>query len=464
MDIQSAKHIHFTGIKGVGMTSIALCAQDLGATISGSDVKEEFVTDSVLKNRKIPFKSNFSTQNIPTQTDLLIYTGAHQGENNVEVKHAKSQNISVISHAEAVGQLMKGKIGISVCGVGGKTTTSSMIATILEELNQNPSYSIGVAAINNLNSPGKYDRTSKHLIAEADEYIVSPGSDNTPRFLLQKPQIIVCTNIAHDHPDVYPTQNDIIKAYVDFFNTLSPTDVLIANVDSLPLAKIVKSWKKSKLVTFGSASSVQWQVVSVIIKNQTTTAQIKTPQGNKTLTLKIPGQFNIMNAVAAIIAAHNLGLSLDKSIFALSKFTGTKRRFERVGEKDNILYYDDYAHHPSEIRATIKAAKLWFPNKTIKVAFQPHTFSRTKKLFTKFTQSFSQADEIWFTDIYASAREKPDPNVSSQKLEANTPRSQYVGDLKSLVKYARQHLKQGDVFLTLGAGDIYKIHQQLLNA
>jgi UDP-N-acetylmuramate--alanine ligase len=451
--LKTAKHIHFTGIKGVGMTSVALCTQDLGATITGSDTAEEFVTAEILNQRHLAISSGFSPKNIPHDTDLLVYTGAHHGAHNVQVKFAQKKQIPVLSHAAAVGQLMEGKLGISVCGVGGKTTTSSMIAFVLDRLNQHPSYAIGVGYINNLGAPGKYSLNSRHFVAEADEYVVSPGSDNTPRFVLQDPKIIVCTNISHDHPDVYPTLSSIKGAYLKFFAKLSSTGTLIINLDNQPLAKIAASWHQSKLITFGSQKSANWQIQSIKVVNQTTIAQVKTPQKNIIIKLVVPGRFNLENAVAAAIATTQLGLPLDSVIATLNQYTGTRRRFEKIGIKNNIYYYDDYAHHPTEISATINAASLRFPH---------HTFSRTKALFDQFANSLALADQVWLTDIYASARETADNSVSSQKLASRIKQSTYVGSLTDLVKYARQHLQPNDVLITLGAGDIYKIHRPLI--
>ena len=205
MNIKNAKHVHFTGIKGVGMTSLALCCQDLGIKITGSDVEEEFVTDETLKNRGLPWKIGFKKENLNPKPDLLVFTGAHGGLNNPEVLVAKELGIPVISHAEALGQLAEGKKTIAVCGVGGKTTTCAMIATILEYAGLNPSYAIGVGNIPSTGTPGKYSKEGGYFICEADEYAISPGVDNRPKFSLLSPEYLVITNIKHDHPDIYKT-------------------------------------------------------------------------------------------------------------------------------------------------------------------------------------------------------------------------------------------------------------------
>lgn len=203
-NIHQANRVHFVGIKGVGMTALALCLQDLNKIITGSDVADNFVTQEILHQRGLDDIGPLTVESIPQGTDLVIYTGAHGGQNNPQVKTAQTMGIRVISHAEAVGELMVGKIGVSVCGVGGKTSTSAMLANILEYANLKPSFIIGVGKVLNLQTPGRMAE-GKHFVAEADEYAISPGANNLPRFSYQHPQHIICTNIAHDHPDVYPS-------------------------------------------------------------------------------------------------------------------------------------------------------------------------------------------------------------------------------------------------------------------
>ena len=464
-DILTAKNIHFTGIKGVGMTAVALCAQDRGAIVSGSDLKESFDTDNVLKSREIKVKIGFGVENIDPDADLLIYTGAHGGVNNPQVVFAQQKGISTISHAQAVGQLMARKIGFSVCGVGGKTTISAIISTILFHTDKNPSYLVGVARIGGLEYPGKYNLESKCFVAEADEYATSPGTDNTPRFMFQSPKAIICTNILHDHPDVYKDINQVKEAYFKFFQKLPQDGFLIINGDCQNSLDTSKDINVEKILVGINENNTYRITNTKIIDGQ---QHITVLADNKTfnLVINVPGLYNAKNAVMAYVALLRYGLGAEVIKQGLLEFKGTNRRFERITEQNNILYYDDYAHHPEEIKATLKAAKKWLSDKKIIAVFQPHTYSRTKMFLNEFTNSFEEADQVIVTDIFPSAREKPDPSISSQILADMIsrihPQANYVSK-DDLVKYLKENQKSGDVIFTLGAGDVYKIHQQLIN-
>lgn len=460
--ITSASHIHCMGIKGVGMTAAALCFQDLGIKVTGSDVEEDYVTADILKLRNIPISSGFEPANIPDETDILVYTGAHQGVNNPQVEAAKKQGITVMSHAEAVGQLMQGKVGISICGVGGKTSTAAMLANVFDYAGQDPSFLIGVGKVLNLQVPGRVGE-GKHFIAEADEYIVSPGSDPTPRFMFQNPEIIICTNVAHDHPDAYATIEDTKKAFKDFFDKLPSTGTIIANGNSDVLKNIDLSG--NNVIWYGHTKAENdWWVKESFIGQGKQLVTLANADSEFNLTLSVPGEFNAMNALAAYIAATRYQIDHQTIVQALQLFRGSKRRFEKIGEKQGVLYYDDYAHHPSQVFATLQAAKQWLPLNRIIALFQPHTYSRTKVLLDQFAKSFSHADQVIITDIYASAREQTDSSVSGQILADQVKQHHQHVDFvpyDQLTDHLQSQLKPQDALFTLGAGNIYQIHQQL---
>ncbi len=455
-----AEKIHFVGIKGVGMTALALCAQDKGSQVSGSDVDQSFVTDEVLHQRKLENITALDPSNLPADTELVIYTGANGGVNNPQVEEAKKRGIRAISHAEAVGEAMEGKIGISICGVGGKTSTAAMLANILEYANLNPSFIIGVGKVLNLQTPGRM-ATGKHIVVEADEYAVSPGSNNAPRFSFQHPRIIVCTNIAYDHPDVYKSVQDTREAFSHFFETLPDDGILIGNGDS-PLFRDITA--RAKTIYFGRNEKNDWYIKDSFVGQGKQLLTVGHGKESFNLMLSVPGLFNAGNALAAYITARELGVEHQTVIEGLQLFRGSKRRFEKVGERDEVLYFDDYAHHPSEIAATLTAAREWLPLYRIIAVFQPHTFSRTKALFDQFVTSFNHADEVIITDIYGS-READDPTISGYKLAEETkkhhPNVKYIPK-EDLITYLKASLKSYDALFTLGAGDIYKIHEALL--
>ena len=400
------------------MTALALCAQDLGAIVTGSDVDEPFVTDEILAQRKIHPTIGFSVNRLSSDMDLLIYTAAHQGSLNPQVVAAKQKGITAISHAQALGELMQDKVGISVCGVGGKTTTAAMLSHIIDRLGAHPSFCIGVGNIPSLHAPGRFDPQGRHFVAEADEYTVDPTQEFAPRFSYQHPKIIICTNIEFDHPDVYRNLEHTKTVFLEFFNHLPPDGLLIINADSTINQSILPHLK---------------------VKYQTYT-----------------GDLNLGNQAAAVAAAVALGFDHDQASAALSDFTGTKRRFEFTGQVGDLWFYDDYAHHPREIKATLKAAKEKFPHHQLIAIFQPHTYSRTKALLDEFSRSFTSADQVIFLPIYASAREKPDPTVSSATLAQLTPQSITVADRVQLVQYLRRQIHGSAIIITLGAGDIYQ--------
>lgn len=483
MDIFTANTIHLTGIKGVAMTSLAQCLIDMGKTITGSDVHEDFVTKRILKKLDIQIfqiqlqenstpdfvesihNSQLTTNN--QQPNLLIYTSAHGGPYNPEVKWAKELGVTTLSHAEALGQLFNRKKGIAVCGVGGKSTTSAMITWILEKLGKNPSFSVGVGEIIGMERTGKWAKESECFVAEADEYVTDPsapdrGEEITPRFSYMKPQLVICTNLTHDHPDVYENFDQTKKVFRQFFESVKNNGTLIVNGDNQDLVKIaeeVAHKKQLKVITVGNENSSDFTV--------------KDHEGNFTfnhdysVSLQIPGIFNVMNAVMAIAACQTIGIPVEQSMDALKSFQSTQRRFEYKGEKNGVLYYDDYAHHPSEVKGIIEALDDKFPNQRKVIVFQPHTFSRTKQLFTEFVHSFSQAKEVVFIDIFSSAREEFDPSISSDDL-VNAVKKEFpevkiknVHTVDNLAEFCKTELHSGDICLTIGAGDIYKVHEMV---
>ncbi len=466
MILKSIKNIHFTGIKGVGLTALALCTQDLGLTVSGSDMGDEFVTDEILKKRSINWQVGFSPSHVPPATSLLIYTAAHNGPNNPEVIAAKQQNLPTLSYGEALGLFMSDKIGISLCGVGGKSTTSAMIATILEHANLNPSYAVGVGNIPCLGTPGKYHRHGKYFIAEADEYVAAPGFDNTPKFLYQTPQIIGVTTIRYDHPDVYPDFAATTLAYAKFFRKLPQDGLLVAFADDKDTMDIVNKSSR-KVVTYGTHPQADVRLQSYHTTAGKSLSSFSYHGINHELVLHVPGKFNAINALCAFTIATELGVDPRTATEGLKTFTGTMRRFEVIGTtKTGVTVVDDYAHHPDEIQATLLAAKEWYPQKRIIAIFQPHTFSRTKALFDGFAQSFIASDEAIILPIYASARESFDPTVSSQDLvNAAQKHGQvsYQENTANLLQYLKSTVSSGTVIITLGAGDIFLLGRKILN-
>lgn len=465
VNLSKIKKIHFTGIKGVGMTALALCAQDLRMKISGSDLEEKFVTDEILKERKIFYQTGFTPKHVPLDTQLLIYTAAHGGEANPEVNFAKEKGMPVLSHAQALGLFMKDKVGISTCGVGGKTSTAAILATVLTKAGQKPSFAIGVGKIKPLGFPGRFDKNSLYFIAEADEYFTSP-TDKTPRFLYQNPKIIILTNLEYDHPDVYANLKATRKAFAKFINKLPKDGLLVVNADNKNTAKLIKSIDVP-IQTFGFSSQADWQIISYKKFGLTSTFSLRNQKMIiKNLKINVPGDFNLLNAAACFVTCKFLGLKEKQIKAGLKNFLGTKRRFEKITEINHIALYDDYAHHPIEIKSTLEAAKAIYPKNRLVAIFQPHTYSRTKYLLKEFSRSFSDADVVVITKIYASAREKDDLGVSGQTLAQaiakNNKEVNFLPDCQSVCNFLQQNCQKGDVIFTLGAGDIFLWHRDII--
>ena len=353
-----ARHVHLVGIKGVAMTALAQMLVDLGKTVTGSDVEEAFVTEEILQRLGILVHVGFSPEHLHASTDYVVFSGAHNGSKNVEVLAAKQKNMPVVSHAEALGQMMQGKTGISVCGVGGKSTVTAMVAWILEFAAKKPSYAIGVGQAFNLGRTGKYVRESELMVVEADEYATDPLIDQTPRFMFQTPTVIVCTNLEYDHPDVYASIEDVILAYLKFFQKLPENGTLVINGENAELKNLVKRLHdKITIVDISNDMSTPWHYSGYSAEKGKIQLQFSTRGKEYTLNLIVPGKFNAFNALYATAAALAVGVPIETSLQALMQFTGTMRRFEDKGIKNGVQYYEDYANHPIEIKALLTALR-----------------------------------------------------------------------------------------------------------
>lgn len=469
--MKKTKSIHFVGIKGVGMTPLAIIAKEAGFKVTGSDISEEFVTDKALKKAGINPFVGFSPENIKDM-DLVITTGAHGGFDNKEVKMAKEKGIKVLTQGEAVGVFMDGKIfrrsfeGIAIAGCHGKTTTTALTAVIFKESGLDPSFVIGTGDVACLGVPGHYGK-GKYFVAEADEYTTEPVFDKTPKFLWQHPQIAIFTNIELDHPDLYKSVDNMREAFLNFANQLPQDGILIANGDDNQLKKLIQNYH-GKVITFGFSKNNDYVLRQVSESfGQTFFWVDACGVSLGEFAIRVSGEFNALNALGAIIAALECGVSLQSIKKSLKIFTGTKRRFEYIGKLScGALLFDDYAHHPTEIRKTLKAFRQNFPKYKIVCIFQPHTYSRTKILFDQFVYSFADADIVIISNIYPSLREEPDPTISSKSLVEGVSRfhkgALFLPKLSDVVEYIEQ--KQPDsktIVITMGAGDIYKISQKL---
>lgn len=474
--IDEYSSFYLVGIKGVAMTALAQCLVDAGKKVAGCDVAEAFVTQPLLDRLRVSIDKGF-THPLPTDVECVIYTAAHQGQYNPLVQAARNQHIPCLSHAEALADLFNEKQGIAVCGVGGKSTTSAMIAWILSYW-QNPaqadpevSFAVGVGNIPGLNKTGQWSATGPYFVAEADEYVIDPsapsrGEPITPRFSFMKPTLTVCTNLSFDHPDVYKNFDHTLETFGTFFRQIKPGGTLVTAVTNQPYIEKMQTQHQvtARVVYYGDDDTAEVKLTTYASEAGLTTATVVHQQQEYTLQLNVPGKFNVLNAVAALTVAQKVGIPLTQACAALATFHSTQRRSEFMGEKKGVKYYDDYAHHPNEVQNIIHAFKEWFPHQKLVVAFQSHTFSRTKALFTEFVSAFAEADQVVMIDIFPSAREAFDSSITSDMLcQAITTRyphmsAQNLKTLPALAEWCVTHLQPGDICLTVGAGDIYHLH------
>lgn len=456
--LDQAKNIFIVGIKGVAMANIALILQKMGRNVAGSDVSEEFITDKLLKKNNISWQISFKPTKLPKKTDLVIYSAAHQGRNNPQILEAKKRGIQIISQAEFLGKLTKEfKTTIAVCGSHGKTTTSSLLSYALIKLGVNPNYMVGSSSFNDY--PGGNFKSKDYFVLEADEYGVNPPQDKTPKFHFLNPEYILCTNIDFDHPDVYLDLNEVKQSFFKFFNGKK----LILCADDTNILQYINKLKRNRFVTFGYSEKADLKIINPQITEQKSTFEIVGTihelSLHETFTISLFGEKNISNAAGVVLLLLQLGFPVEKIKKAIKGFTGAKRRFEKVYSYHDTFLFDDYAHHPREIEATIQAARNRFPQRRIVIIFQPHTYSRTQALLKDFATSLSMADKSFVLPIFPSARENvKDFNVASSDIaKLNPNKITNVASKEDLILHLRSNILHSDIIFTLGAGDVYKL-------
>ena len=452
------KRIHFIGIGGSGISAIARFIQEIGYKVSGSDSTETpFIQD--LRSAGVTIHIGHDPENIAS-ADVVVRSSAIP-DDNPEVIAAAAAGIPVLKRADFLGELMSNKTGIAVAGTHGKTTTTAMLAWTLSELGQDPSFIVG-GLVNNLGVNAHAGR-GRCFIIEADEY--------DRMFLGLKPVIGVVTNIEHDHPDCYPNPADFYAAFSDFAHLLPTNGTLLACTEDVGATRLLEETRQMgiKTIAYGFNKKLpcvddQFAMAQELKPNDaggfTFTTIIN--QQSTTVILSVPGQHNVLNALAALTVVDLLGLSQAEAAKALGKFTGAGRRFEVRGEINEITIIDDYAHHPTEIRTTIEAARARYGTRRIWVTWQPHTYSRTRTLFNQFTHSFVDADEVIVTEIYRAREPQQDYSAEQIAKAICHPSTYFIPTLPEVSDYLITHLRPGDVLLVLSAGDAEQVSAQVL--
>ena len=448
------KHIHLVGIGGIGMSGIAELLLNLDYFISGSDLRKTEVTEHLSDLGGKIFLGH-RPQNI-NGADVVVFSSAVKGD-NPEIVEARERSIPVIPRAEMLAELMRLKYGIAVAGSHGKTTTTSMIASILTEGGFDPTVVIG-GRLNIWGGSNARLGRSDFLVAEADE---SDGS-----FLALSPSIAVISNIDHEHIDFYRSMNNLRKTFIDFINKIPFYGRAILCVDDKEVQGLIPKLTKSYL-TYGlnPQSDIRASGISKEGLNTTFDVIFKSRLAGN-VTISIPGEHNILNALAAVGVGLELDIDFKYIMEGLKNPGGLKRRFEIKDERGGILFLDDYGHHPTEIIATISAAKECWPDRRLVVVFQPHRFTRTRDLYDKFVISFNQADFLIITPLYG-AGEEPIPGIDSrilyQGIRNHGHRAvTYCDSTEDTISELLDQIRPGDIVLTLGAGDIHLVGTDLL--
>ncbi len=445
-DIKTGASVHMIGIGGISMSALAEILSYFGYKVSGSDAHASAMTEKLQKNN-IDVKIGQCAENIPQNAALICYTAAIS-DKNPELVAARKLGIPVIERAELLGAIMeKYKYPIAVAGTHGKTTTTSMLSLALLNANTDPTILVG----------GNLPEIGGNYRIGGDEYLPFEACEYVESFLHFHPYVSIITNVDEDHLDYFKDIEHIITSFGKFASLTHPLGCIIVCSDDKNAPKVVQNTQK-KVIYYG-------------VKNQNahyTARNIKISEDGlptfdiyhlsdklTTVSLSVAGDHNILNAVAVIAAIDFLGIDIAAATKGLEAFKGTERRFEHIGKVGDIDVVDDYAHHPTEIRATLETAKK-MQYKNVWTVFQPHTYTRTKALLDDFAEALKISDKVIIADVYP-AREEYDGTIHSCDLALKIPNGVYINDFGAIERYLRKYAKDGDLIITMGAGDVWKI-------
>jgi UDP-N-acetylmuramate--alanine ligase len=448
----TSQHAHFIGIGGIGMSGIAEILLSLGMKVSGSDLRRGPVTDRLAQLGATVYEGHDSAH---VAGATVVVTSSAVGAANPEVLEAHARKIPVIQRAEMLAELMRLKYGIAIAGMHGKTTTTSMVASVLAAGGLDPTVVVG-GRVDALGSNARLG-TTQFLVAEADE------SDRS--FLKLSPILAVVTNLDREHMDCYKDMSDVERAFLAFMDRVPFYGAVTACLDNPQLAAILPRARR-RVFTYGESAGADYRLEFLEAEPgrfaRFTVTTAKGPLGP--FELHVPGRHNVLNATAAVAIAHQLQIASEKIAEGLKRFRGVDRRFQKRGEARGIAVVDDYGHHPTEIRATLAAARECGYGR-IHVVFQPHRYSRTSDLLDEFGGAFLDADSVIVLPIYA-ASEEPIPGVTAERLAARIegPEVRFAADFAGAVAAVVDEAREGDLILTLGAGSVSQLAPQLLTA
>jgi len=446
-------HIHFVGIGGIGMSGIAELLLNLGYKVSGSDVKKSDITDRLESLGGTIFKEHAAEH--MEGADVVVVSSAIDPD-NPEVQAAGQSSIPVIPRAEMLAELMRLKYSIAIAGAHGKTSTTSIVASVLAEGGLDPTVVIG----------GKLKSIGSNAVLGQGDFIVAEADESDGSFLKFSPTIAVVTNIDKEHLDFYEDLDAIKTVFSNFLDRIPFYGLAVLCLDNEPIQDLIPQLKK-RYTTYGMSAQADFHIRDVSFANQKSGFNIY-HHGQKLghITLNLPGIHNVYNATASIAVGVELNIAFDQIKSALETVEGVQRRLEIKGETNDVIVIDDYGHHPTEIKITLKTIEENWPDRRKVVVFQPHRYSRTQALFDEFSRAFYQSDVLLVMPIYA-ASEKKIEGVSSQNLceeiKAHGHKDViYVDGFKAAFSHLKQTLQPHDLLLTLGAGDVWKVGEKFL--
>jgi UDP-N-acetylmuramate--alanine ligase len=450
---QKKYHIHFVGIGGIGMSGIAELLLNLEYKVSGSDLKRTDITDRLGRLGGTIFEGHAAGQ--ITGADVVVVSSAID-DTNPEVHAALQHSVPVIPRAEMLAELMRLKYSIAIAGAHGKTSTTSLVASVLDAGQLDPTVVIG----------GKLKSIGSNAVLGQGDYIVAEADESDGSFLKYSPAIAVVTNIDREHLDFYKDLEEIKQVFLNFIDRIPFYGLAVLCLDNEAVQDLIPQMRK-RFVTYGISSQADLQAVDVTCRGLT--SKFTVVHSGRTLgkiTLNLPGEHNVYNSLASIAVGLELGISFRKIKGALEKAEGVQRRMEIKGRANGGLVLDDYGHHPTEIKTTLTALTHGWPGKRKVIVFQPHRYTRTQALFDDFARSFYQADILFVLPIYA-ASEQPIEGVTSDKLcksiQAHGHKEVYfVEDMDAVVDQLAGMITDRDVVLTLGAGNVYQVGEALL--
>lgn len=446
----TSQHAHFIGIGGIGMSGIAEILLNQKMKVSGSDLKHSPVTERLAQLGAIVYEGHEAGH---VEGATVVVTSSAVSPENPEVLEARARKIPVIQRAEMLAELMRLKFGIAIAGMHGKTTTTSMVASVLGTGGLDPTVVVG----------GRVDAMGSNARLGASQYLVAEADESDRSFLKLSPILAVVTNLDREHMDCYRDMDDVERAYLDFMDKVPFYGAVTACIDNPQLAAILPRARR-RIFTYGTAREADYRLELLPAANgafsrfQVTTATRQLGP----FELHVPGRHNVLNATAAVAIAHQLEIDPDKIAEGISRFRGVDRRFQLRGQAHGITVIDDYGHHPTEIRATLAAARDC-GYQHIHVIFQPHRYTRTHDLLNEFAGAFTDADTVTVLPIYA-ASEQPIPGVTAESLASRIegPRVDFAPDFPTALESVTGRAREGDLILTLGAGSVSQLAPQIV--